>query len=123
MCQKNLLSRLSRMTSPSESRLSNCSNSLGYRALGFASAEEFIAANADQSCDCIITDIHMTGISGFELKRLLASRGSTTPVIMITAQAEPSLEARAIACGALCLLRKPFEADTLIECLEKASNV
>ena len=98
-------------------------NSLGYRALGFASAEEFIAANADQSCDCIITDIHMTGMSGFELKRLLASRGSTTPVIMITAQAEPSLEARAIACGALCLLRKPFEADTLIECLEKASNV
>lgn len=98
-------------------------DSLGYRALGFASAEEFIAANADQSCDCIITDIHMTGISGFELKRLLASRGSTTPVIMITAQAEPSLEARAIACGALCLLRKPFEADTLIECLEKASNV
>ena len=98
-------------------------NSLGYRALGFASAEEFIAANADQSCDCIITDIHMTGMSGFDLKRLLASRGSTTPVIMITAQAEPSLEARAIACGALCLLRKPFEADTLIECLEKASNV
>jgi FixJ family two-component response regulator len=98
-------------------------DSLGYRALGFASAEEFIAANADQSYDCIITDIHMTGMSGFELKRLLASRGSTTPVIMITAQAEPSLEARAIACGALCLLRKPFEADTLIECLEKASNV
>ena len=97
-------------------------DSLGYRALGFASAEEFIADDVDKLCDCIITDIHMTGMSGFDLKRLLASRGSTTPVVMITAQTERALEAKAIACGAVCLLRKPFETDILVDCLEKASN-
>jgi len=98
-------------------------DSLGYRALGFASAEKFIAEDIDKSLDCIITDIHMTGMSGFDLKRFLASRGSTTPVIMITAQAEPALEAKAVACGAVCLLRKPFEADALIDCIERASNI
>lgn len=98
-------------------------DSSGYRALGFGSAEEFIAKDADQTCDCIITDIHMTGMSGFDLKLLLATRGSTTPVIMITAQAERALELKAIACGAVCLLRKPFETDILIECLKKALNV
>jgi FixJ family two-component response regulator len=97
-------------------------SSLGYGARGFASAEEFIAADGEGSCDCVITDIHMPGMSGFDLKRLLAARGSARPVIMVTAHAEPDLEAKAAASGAVCLLRKPFETDALIDCLERASN-
>jgi FixJ family two-component response regulator len=96
--------------------------SLGYGARGFASAEEFIAVDGEGSCDCVITDIHMPGMSGFDLKRLLAARGSARPVIMVTAHAEPDLEAKAAASGAVCLLRKPFETDALIDCLERAAN-
>src|SRR5271169_1422809 len=40
--------------------------SLGYRAGGFASAEEFLAADARSSYDCVITDIHMPGMSGLD---------------------------------------------------------
>jgi FixJ family two-component response regulator len=97
--------------------------SLGYGARGFASAEDFIAADGEGSCTCIITDIHMPGMSGFDLKRLLTSRGSKVPVIMITARSEPGLEARVIAIGAVCLLRKPFESNALVHCLGKALNV
>jgi FixJ family two-component response regulator len=61
----------------------------------------------------------MPGISGLDLKRLLADRGSRMPVIMITALAERDLEARVVAAGAVLLLRKPFEADALIDCLER----
>jgi FixJ family two-component response regulator len=96
---------------------------LGYVAKGFASAEEFIAMEGGTSCDCVITDIHMPGMSGFDLKQLLASRDAKLPVIMITARAEPGLEARAIASNAVCLLRKPFESNALIECLDRALNV
>jgi FixJ family two-component response regulator len=96
---------------------------LGYGARGFSSAEEFIAEDGDQSCDCLITDIHLTGMNGFELKRLLTRRGSTKPVIMITAQTDPALETKALAFGAMCLLRKPIEADALIGCLERATNI
>jgi FixJ family two-component response regulator len=94
--------------------------SLGYVARGFASAEEFIAENGRKSCDCVITDIHMPGMSGFDLKRLLTSQDANVPVIMITARADPSLETRAIASGVVCLLRKPFESSALIGCLQKA---
>ena len=94
--------------------------SLGYSTREFASAEEFIAADGDGCSDCVITDIHMPGMSGFDLKRLLAARGSAIPLIMITARAEQGLEARAAASGAVCLLRKPFETDALIDCLERA---
>ncbi|HET9687045.1 MAG TPA: response regulator [Pseudolabrys sp.] len=97
-------------------------SSLGYGARGFASAEEFIAGNGTESYDCVITDVHMPGMSGFDLMRRLAHH-SSVPVIMITAHAEPGLEARAAAIGAVCLLRKPFEADALTHCLERALKV
>jgi FixJ family two-component response regulator len=97
--------------------------SLGYGACGFASAEEFVAANGENSCDCIISDIHMPGINGFDLNRLLVSRNSKVPVIMITARTEPRLEAQAVASGAVCLLRKPFDSRALIDCLEKALEI
>jgi FixJ family two-component response regulator len=97
--------------------------SLGYDARGFASAEEFVAANGEDSCGCVITDIHMPGMSGFDLKRLLAARQSEVPVIMITAHNEPGLEAKVIASGAFCMLRKPFESSALIGCLERALDV
>jgi FixJ family two-component response regulator len=94
-------------------------SSFGYGAHGFPSAEEFLA-RGEESYDCLITDIHMPGTSGLDLKRLLADRGSRMPVIMITALAEPDLETSAAAAGEAFLLRKPFEADALIDCLEKA---
>jgi FixJ family two-component response regulator len=98
-------------------------HSLGYGARAYTSAEEFIAGDGERSCDCVITDIHMPGMSGFDLKLLLASRESKVPVIMITARAEPGLEARAAVIGAVCLLRKPFESNALVGCLERALNV
>jgi FixJ family two-component response regulator len=97
--------------------------SQGYPAHGFPSAEEFIAADGEASYDCAITDIHMPGMSGFDLKRLLTARGCNMPVIMITARAEPDLEVKAAASSAVCLLRKPFEADALIGCLQRALKV
>ena len=97
--------------------------SLGYRARGFASAEQFFAASGESSCDCVITDIHMPGMSGLDLQRLLVARERRVPVIMITARGDPGLEARAAASGAVCLLRKPFGADALIGYLEKALHV
>ena len=93
--------------------------SFGYRVRDFASAEEFVAGNVEPACDCIITDIHMPGMSGLDLKRHQAAHGSNVPVIMITARAEEGLEARVAASGAVCLLRKPFESDDLIGWLNK----
>jgi FixJ family two-component response regulator len=98
-------------------------SSLGYNARWFASAEEFIARDGTEPYDCVITDIYMPGMSGFDLKRRLLAHDSSLPVIMITADAEPGLEARAAAVGAVCLLRKPFEADALTDCLERALKV
>ena len=97
--------------------------SLGYGAHGFASAEEFITWEADTSCDCVITDIHMPGMSGLELARLLISRPRRLPVVLVTARSDSHIDAHAAATRAICLLRKPFKTDALIDCLDKALNV
>jgi FixJ family two-component response regulator len=93
--------------------------SLGYEAHGFGSAEEFLEGGARRWA-CIISDIQMPGMSGIDLKRHLTAQAVTTPVIMITARAEPGLKERALASGAACFLKKPFEANALIDCLERA---
>jgi FixJ family two-component response regulator len=97
--------------------------SLGYGARGFVSAEDFVGANAEGACDCIITDIQMPGMSGLDLMQHIRARGSAVPVIMITARPEPGLEAKAKASGAICLLRKPFDSSALTGCLEQALKI
>jgi FixJ family two-component response regulator len=94
--------------------------SLGYRASGFANAEDFLAADQAGASSAIVTDIQMPGLSGIELKERLAAQGCQAPVIMITGRAEPGLQEKAFASGALCVLKKPFAAEALIDCLERA---
>jgi FixJ family two-component response regulator len=96
--------------------------SLGYETCGHASADDYLRCLTAGSFDCIVTDIHMPGMSGLDLMRSLAARGSTTPVILITARSDSSLEAKAAAAGAVCLLRKPFEINDLIKCIEQAAK-
>ena len=94
--------------------------SFGFAARTFESAEDFLANGIDDVCCCIITDIQMPGLSGIELKHRLDVRENPPPVILITARSEPHVHAQARASGAVCLLRKPFDADTLLACLKKA---
>ena len=77
---------------------------------------------ADASCSCVVTDIHMPGMDGFDLARLLTGRDRRLPVVMVTARSDLGIDALAAASGAICLLRKPFETDALIDCVKKALN-
>ena len=95
-------------------------SSLGYGADGYASVEDYIGSTGGKSFDCVVTDIHMPGMSGLDLMKRLAAGGSTTPVVLITARSDTNLEAKAAAAGAARLLRKPFEINELIECIEGA---
>ena len=64
--------------------------SMGYRCLGYASAEAVLASDEVEGAECILTDIHMPGLDGSAPKRLLDSRGRNAGVIMMTARGEPS---------------------------------
>lgn len=95
-------------------------SSLGFGVDGYASAEDYIDRIGNKSVDCVVTDIHMPGMSGLDLTNRLAAQGSTTPIVLITARSDRTLEAKAAAAGVACLLRKPFEINDLIECIKGA---
>jgi FixJ family two-component response regulator len=95
-------------------------SSFGYGADGYASAEDYIRAIGGRSFDCVVADIHMPGMSGLDLMHRLATQGSTIPTVLITARLDTNLEAKAATAGAACLLRKPFDIEDLIECIEGA---
>jgi FixJ family two-component response regulator len=100
--------------------LVSLTRSLGYDAAGFASAEAFLASADLEKFACVITDIHMPGMSGFELQEQLRQSNEPIPVIMITARTEPDLERRAISGGAIGLLRKPLDIEMLVVFIENA---
>jgi FixJ family two-component response regulator len=93
---------------------------LGFNVETFRSSEEFIKSGFAHSPSAILTDIHMPGLSGIDLKHWLDQQACPTPVIMITARSDPRLRDRALASGAVCLLRKPFDAEALMSCLRRA---
>jgi FixJ family two-component response regulator len=100
--------------------LSDLLRLLGFNVETYRSSEEFIQSGFAHSPSVILTDIHMPGLSGIDLKRWLDERACSTPVIMITARSDPRLQEQALASGAVCLLRKPFDAKALMSCLKRA---
>jgi FixJ family two-component response regulator len=93
---------------------------LGFAAYSFPSAEAFLQSPQLNDSDCIISDVQMPKMGGLELQQALKARGSTTPLIFITAFPRESVERRAMAAGAVCFLQKPFEVQALIKCIERA---
>ncbi len=94
--------------------------SLGHSARTFTSGEAFMGSEDADQFACIISDIQMPGMSGIEMKQQLVLKGIDTPVIMVTARTEPLLRDQALGAGAACVIRKPFDPQDLIDCLDGA---
>jgi FixJ family two-component response regulator len=88
----------------------------GIRVETFGSAEEFLHRAIPGAPECIVLDIHLGGLSGFELQDLLASQGAPPPIIFITAH-DDMLTQRARTHGACGYLRKPFDTSALVALL------
>jgi FixJ family two-component response regulator len=100
--------------------VSDLMRAMGYRTATFNSAKAFLESGSAKISDCIISDVQMPGLSGLDLRRILAQEECVTPMIMITAQLEEHLNKEAHLSGALCLLRKPFSSEDLIASVERA---
>src|SRR5436305_1472953 len=86
----------------------------GYTVLPFPSAELFLDANGFHRVDCLITDISMPGMSGWDLLDTAQAQPSPVPVILITARDEEILDKTMAAKGARYLFRKPFDGRELL---------
>ena len=96
--------------------------SLGYSVHTFASSEEFLKSSRPDDFACVIADVQMPGMSGVQLQDCLRAQGYVVPFIFFTAFPDEKIRAQALAAGAVCYLTKPFDVDSLIQCLQGASS-
>jgi len=81
---------------------------LGVTVETFKSAEEFLERIDRRPLDCLVTEVHLPGMSGIDLQRRLRARAITLPVIVIATEADVALAVRAMRLGALDFIEKPF---------------
>lgn len=70
--------------------------------------------------DVVLTDVHLPGLSGLELLRLLLTHSPLRPVIMITGDADEKLARKALGYGAAGYLLKPFQLFELEATVQQA---
>ena len=100
--------------------LGNLLKSLGYRTVGFASGEEFLASSASDEAHCVLLDLKMKGMQGLEvLERLKAAR-KTVGVCCMSAHDDEVTVRRTREAGALGFLHKPFSEEALLESIKQA---
>jgi FixJ family two-component response regulator len=95
----------------------------GFQPVSFASAEELLQTKAADSATCLVLDIHLPGLSGLELGRLLITSGRARSVIFITGQDEPFLREEAQRLGCIAYFHKPFEGNALLEAIRSVVTV
>ena len=94
--------------------------SVGYDAAVFATAQAFLSSARRAHTDCLILDVHMPGMSGLELQRLLAAAKSRIPIIFITAYGADQGRMQALRDGAVDFLFKPFGEEVLLKAVAAA---
>ena len=92
----------------------------GFAAQAFASAEEFLASSAVEQTRCLVLDIAMPGMTGFDLQQELTLRRHEIPIVFITAFGDEAVRSRALAAGAVECLRKPFSETSLLDAVDTA---
>ena len=89
--------------------------SAGYSGEAFASAREFIAWLAHGQAACLVLDVHMDDMNGFDLFERL-----NVPTVFISAHDDAVTLERIAASGAAGHLRKPFDRPTVLETIRRA---
>jgi two-component system response regulator FixJ len=91
----------------------------GYETQIYASGPEFLGqARLDRGC--VILDVNMPAMDGFEVLAELVRRGVGLPVIILTGHGDIPLAVRAMKRGAFDFLEQPYETGELIEAIDRA---
>jgi len=95
----------------------------GFEAASYATAEDYLAAPPAEPPLGMVLDVHLGPMSGLDLQRRLRRAGSTLPIIVITALDDPRAQQQAESQGCLAFLRKPCEAETILDLLRSITPV
>lgn len=94
--------------------------SAGYRGHTFASAGAFLDSLSRSRPACLVLDVHLDGMNGFDLQTRLVQARAEVPIIFITAHDDAGTRARLERSGAAGHLWKPFDDGALLDLIRRA---
>jgi FixJ family two-component response regulator len=95
--------------------LKNLLGSVGFHVEAFASAEAFLQSNHQEQTGCLVLDLRLPGMSGFDLLRHLSGTGSNIPAVILTAHGDDEARQQCLQAGAVAFLGKPFNGNALLD--------
>ena len=92
----------------------------GFRVATFGSGESFLHGLADRDAGCVLLDLQMPGLTGFEVLKRLNPRRGGLPVVIMTAHDAPGLQEACMLRGAAAYLLKPLDGEALVKAISAA---
>jgi len=93
---------------------------MGFHVIDFESAQSFLNETKYQTPACLILDINLPVMDGFDLHDQLIRQGVKIPVIFVTGQANVTLSVQAMKKGAVDFLQKPFSSQQIEQAINHA---
>lgn len=94
----------------------------GFHVTSFESAAAALSSDSSRHADCLVLDVHLPDMTGYELKKRLAAHGPSPPAIVITAHDDTHSRREADAIGAVAFLAKPFAGRVLVDEVARVIN-
>src|ERR1700730_3324287 len=96
--------------------------SAGYLVETFASAPEFLRSAPSTRTACLVLDIYLEGMTGFELQEQLVAGLIGIPIIFMTAHDDAAKRGRIRRSGAAGYLGKPFDGQALLDAIHRVAG-
>ena len=93
----------------------------GFGVRSFTSGGALLADAEAHNADCLVLDVHLPDMNGFDLQRRLLAAGSKAPVVIITAHDDAMHRRAARDIGAFAYLTKPFSSLSLVNAVSGAA--
>lgn len=95
-------------------------DAVGFRVASYATPTAFLGVADELAIGCVLLDLRMPEMDGFEVQARLLLLNPDLPVIVITAQGDVQTAVRAMKAGAVDFMEKPYSDDALIAAIESA---
>ena len=94
--------------------------SAGFDVQTFASGVEFMHSLARSSPQCLVLDLRMPHMTGFDVQGALLEARANVPVVIITGDDSPETRDMTLGRGATAYLRKPVDEAMLLDAIQNA---
>ncbi|MGY0056714.1 response regulator transcription factor [Streptomyces sp. LZ34] len=92
--------------------------SVGIRSERFRDARTFLRSYDRDRPACLVLDVRMPELSGFDVQHLLNETGAPLPVVFVSAHGDIRMSVRALQNGAVDFLEKPYDPQHMLDVVQ-----